>query len=120
MPKQITKQSKKYDIFFRIRIFDDSGHFVGKGRIELLENIGKFGSITRAAAEMKMSYRQAWQMVEDMNEITASLLVEKILGGKGGGGAKLTVKGEKVIKVFHQIEDDLEHFSRQLAKKIKF
>ncbi len=93
---------------------------MGKGRIELLEKIQKFGSITRAAAEMKMSYRQAWQMVEEMNEITESPLVEKNSGGKGGGGTKVTLKGEKVIKVFHEIENDVDNFTRQIAKKIKF
>jgi molybdate transport system regulatory protein len=120
MTKQITKQSKKYSIFFRIRIFDDKDHFVGKGRIELLENIQKFGSITKAAADMKMSYRQAWQLVKEMNEITGTPLVEKILGGKGGGGTKVTPMGEKVIKVFHEVHDKIDDFTTQLAKKIKF
>lgn len=68
---------------------------------------------------MKMSYRQAWQMVEEMNEITESPLVEKNSGGKGGGGTKITPKGEKVINVFHEIEDEIDNFTRQMAKKIK-
>jgi len=120
MTKQSSTKAKEYSIFFRIRIFNDSGNFVGRGRIELLENIQIFGSIAKAASEMKMSYRQAWQMVKEMNEITDGPLVEKILGGKGGGGTKVTARGEKVIRVFHEIQDDIDDFAKKIAKKINF
>ena len=116
----MAKLKKQYEIFHRIRIFDGEGHFVGKGRIELLELIQKHGSITRAAVEMKMSYRQAWQMVEDMNLLADEPLVEKMPGGKGGGGTRLTARGEKAIKIFHEIDEEINKLAKQLAKKIKF
>lgn len=65
-------------------IDETNGPFLGIGRVWLLEHIGEMGSITNAAKEMKMSYRQAWQLVEDMNKQAQEPLVEKILGGKGG------------------------------------
>jgi len=36
----------------------------------------KTGSITNAAKEMKMAYRQAWQLVEEMNQRAENPLVE--------------------------------------------
>ena len=68
---------------------------------------------------MKMSYRQAWQMVEDMNDASEKPLVEKILGGKGGGGAMVTEAGEKAIKLFYKLEEKVNKFSKELGAKIK-
>ena len=112
--------SKKYSIGFRVWINEEEGHFIGLGRVRLLENIKSTGSITKGAKEMKMSYRQAWQMVEDMNSRSDKPLVEKVLGGKGGGGAIVTEAGEKVIKLYYQLEEKMIKASKELSKSIKF
>ena len=88
---------------------------MGIGRVRLLEHIRETGSITNAAKAMKMSYRQAWQMVEDMNSRSDKPLVEKILGGKGGGGAKVTEAGEKAISLFYKLEQKIEQISNELS-----
>ena len=98
-------QNKKYNIEVRLWIEETEGPFLGIGKIWLLENIRKTGSITNAAKEMKMAYRQAWQLVEEMNQRSEKILVEKLLGGKGGGGAKLTEAGEKAIEVLKTIKE---------------
>lgn len=92
---------------------------MGAGRVRLLENIKETGSITKGAEAMKMSYRQAWQMVQDMNKRADMPLVEKILGGKGGGGARITDKGEEAIKLFYQLNKEMEKFSKKIAEKMK-
>jgi molybdate transport system regulatory protein len=109
---------KKYSIGVRVWISEAEGHFIGRGRVKLLENIKKTGSITGGAKEMKMSYRQAWQMVEDMNKRAVAPLVEKILGGKGGGGAKITKEGEKIIEQYYQIEKAIEDCAQELTKTL--
>ncbi len=110
--------AKKYSVGFRVWINEEQGHFIGIGRVRLLENIQHTGSITRAAKEMKMSYRQAWQMVEDMNNRSDKPLVEKILGGKGGGGAMVTEAGGKAIKLFYKLEKEMIKLSEKLSDKI--
>jgi len=112
--------SKKYDVGFRVWINEEQGHFIGLGRVRLLEYIKETGSITKASKAMKMSYRQAWQMVEDMNQRSEKPLVEKILGGKGGGGAIVTETGEKVIRLFYKLEQQVMNLSKELSKTIKF
>ncbi len=111
--------SKKYSVGVRIWINEEQGHFIGLGRVRLLENIQQAGSITKAAQAMKMSYRQAWQMVEDMNSRSDKPLVEKMLGGKGGGGALVTETGERAIKLFHKIDEKVMKLSQELSKTIK-
>ncbi|MDQ1264455.1 MAG: molybdate transport system regulatory protein [Campylobacterota bacterium] len=66
-------------------------NFLGKGRIELLKQVGVSGSIAKAAKEMKMSYKAAWDAIDAMNNLADQPLVETSKGGKGGGGAQLTL-----------------------------
>jgi molybdate transport system regulatory protein len=115
----MNQTAKKYSLGFRVWINEEHGHFLGIGRVRLLENIRATGSITNAAKVMKMSYRQAWQMVEDMNNASEKLLVEKTLGGKGGGGARVTEAGEKAIKLFYKLEEKMSGFSKELGEKMK-
>jgi molybdate transport system regulatory protein len=112
--------SKKYNVEVRVWIEEAEGAFLGIGKIWLLENIKKTGSITNAAKEMKMAYRQAWQLVEEMNQRAESPLVEKLLGGKGGGGARLTEAGERAIAVFYEVEKRIKEFAQKETQNLKF
>lgn len=112
--------NKKYNVEVRVWIEEAEGAFLGIGKIWLLENIKKTGSITNAAKEMKMAYRQAWQLVEEMNQRAEKPLVEKLLGGKGGGGAKLTEAGERAIAVFYEIEKRIKDFAQKETQNLKF
>ena len=113
-------ENKKYNVEVRVWIEEAEGAFLGIGKIWLLENIKKTGSITNAAKEMKMAYRQAWQLVEEMNQRSESPLVEKLLGGKGGGGAKLTESGERAIEVFYEVEKRIKDFALKETQNLKF
>lgn len=114
------QQQNQYSVKIRMWIEQDEGAFLGWGRIQLLENIQKTGSITNAAKQMNMSYRKAWELVKKMNEKAQKPLVEKIIGGKNGSGAFLTNEGEKVIEKFHNIEKDIHQFVQDKYKDIQF
>lgn len=113
-------ENKKYNVEVRLWIEESEGPFLGIGKVWLLENIRKTGSITNAAKEMKMAYRQAWQLVEEMNQRAESPLVVKLLGGKGGGGARLTEAGEKAIVVFYEVEKRIKDFVQRESQNLKF
>lgn len=102
--------TKKYTINFRIWIESNHEKLLGKGRVELLERIQKTGSISNAAKEMKMSYRQAWQMVNEINDRAKQPIVVKKLGGKMGGGATVTKEGEDLILKYYDIINRLNNF----------
>ena len=77
---------------------------LGPGKVDLLEAIGRMGSISQAAREIKLSYKRAWDMVDTMNHCFKEPLVLSATGGKGGGGAQLTPLGTKMILLFRSME----------------
>lgn len=79
--------------------------FLGIGRIELLERIDQTGSINAAAKEMKMSYKAAWERINGMNALATQPLIERVTGGKGGGGTKLTPYAHELIATFHRFNE---------------
>jgi molybdate transport system regulatory protein len=88
-----------------IRIDLESGGQIGPGKIALLEAISKTGSITAAAQSMNMSRMTEWLLVEEINTLLSEPAVTTQSGGAGGGGnAKLTPIGEKLIQHYHSIE----------------
>ncbi len=89
---------------------NDNNGFFGKGRIELLEQIATHGSISAAAKAMKMSYKAAWDAVNEMNNLSDAPIVQRETGGKGGGGTVLTEKGRSTIALYKELETMQEHF----------
>jgi len=87
-----------------IRIDLASGGRIGPGKVALLEEIGRSGSISAAGRAMKMSYRRAWQLVEDLNRSMAGPVVETATGGAGGGGARLTEAGRTLVQEYRALE----------------
>ena len=77
---------------------------LGPGKVDLLESIDKVGSISEAARQINISYRRAWEMVNTMNQCFSNPLVKSVTGGKGGGGAKLTLLGEKIKTIYRKME----------------
>lgn len=108
-----------YKLKGSIWIEGKKGTFIGMGRVMLLERIKQHGSITLAARSMKMSYRHAWELVDAMNRESKVPLVETSAGGKGGGGTKVTTEGEKVIRVFRNLQNKFDSFCRTQASDIK-
>ena len=87
-----------------IRIDLASGARIGPGKVALLEEIARSGSISAAGRAMKMSYRRAWELVEDLNRRLGSPVVETAAGGAGGGGARLTKAGASLVQQYRAME----------------
>jgi molybdate transport system regulatory protein len=95
------------------------GKLLGRGRVELLERIQQSGSLRQAALQMKMSYRQAWEMISYMNEHFGSPVVISHRGGKGGGSAQLTEKGIKAIEQFKLFQHKFQEFLKTNSSLIE-
>ncbi|MCK0196613.1 winged helix-turn-helix domain-containing protein [Ancylobacter sp. 6x-1] len=87
-----------------IRIDLDPQGRIGPGKIDLLEWIGRTGSISAAGRAMKMSYRRAWELVDSMGQVFGQPVVVSQTGGRHGGGARLTPFGEQLIARYRMIE----------------
>ena len=89
-----------------LRIDLDSEDRIGPGKIALLENIQKFGSISAAGRAMDMSYKRAWDLVDEINRMCRQPVVDRQTGGKNGGGAALTPFGQSLVARYRKIERD--------------
>lgn len=110
--------SPKMHIEGRLWIARDEANLAGHGRVDLLQRIAETGSISQAAKSMGMSYKAAWDSVDAMNNLAGEALVERVTGGKGGGGTQLTERGKRLVAAFRLIEEEHQRFLRALGENI--
>jgi molybdate transport system regulatory protein len=89
-----------------IRLDLVSGARIGPGKVAVLEEIARSGSISAAGRVLHMSYRRTWELVEDLNRSLGTPVVVTAAGGSGGGGTVLTRAGKAVIERYRAIEVD--------------
>jgi molybdate transport system regulatory protein len=100
----------------RFWLSKDGENFLGSGRIRLLEEIEKTGSISGAAKAMKMSYKAAWERINGMNTLASEPIIKKTTGGKGGGGTTLTPYAHELIATFKRFEELHRQFIERFAE----
>jgi molybdate transport system regulatory protein len=76
----------------------------GHGRVALLRAVDQHGSITQAAKAFGMSYKAAWDAINRMNELSRTPLIERAVGGRGGGSTHLTEHGRRLIERYEQVD----------------
>ena len=91
-----------------IRVDLSASRALGPGKIRLLELIEKTGSISAAGRAMKMSYRRAWLLLDELNNSFREPVATTMLGGRSGGGATLTRFGKRLVKGYRRMESDAE------------
>jgi molybdate transport system regulatory protein len=77
---------------------------------DLLEQIQVCGSLSEAARRLRFAYRRAWMLIDAMNRSFPSPLVTTAIGGKKGGGARLTARGKHVLRAYRDLQIQFEHF----------
>lgn len=98
-------RGKRERAFPRVRIRIGDEMVLGPGKVDLLESIGRTGSISAAGRELGMSYRRAWLLVDALNHMFPKPLVTASPGGSHGGGAKLTDYGRGVAAAYRRVEE---------------
>jgi len=78
---------------------------MGPGKAELIERITKTGSISATTRAIRISYHQAWQLVEALNRDYRRRVIDTATGGKRGGGARVTPFGREILGLFRTMED---------------
>lgn len=87
-----------------LRVDFGSRRSVGPGKIRLLEEVGRSGSISQAGRSLGMSYRRAWLLIDDLNRSFRHAVVRAKTGGTQGGGAVLTDFGIRLVGDYRAIE----------------
>lgn len=102
-----------------VRIDLDASGRIGPGKILLLEQIQRSGSISAAGRAMEMSYKRAWDLVDEVNRICRQAAVERQTGGKNGGGAVLTPFGLSLVARYRKIERDATTAARKELEALR-
>jgi molybdate transport system regulatory protein len=106
-----------------LRVLGRRAPAMGPGKAELIERIAATGSISAAARAMGMSYRRAWQLAEALNRDFRRELISTAIGGRRGGGARVTPFGRRIAQLFRAMEKkasaaiaaDLRRFQRYIS-----
>lgn len=88
----------------RLSLENDAGAALSSKRIRLLEKIGELGSISQAAKAVPLSYKAAWDAIEQLNSTAPQPLVERTSGGRQGGGTRLTEYGRRMTVMYRALE----------------
>lgn len=88
----------------RPRLYIGDAIAIGPGKIDLLRQVGVTQSISAAARAMGIPYKKAWLLINSLNQGFGCPLVETVAGGKGGGGASLSVLGQKLVARYDALE----------------
>lgn len=93
------------------------GHEATDKRLDILRRIDTAGSISEAARGAGVSYKAAWQAIETLNNLAGTVLVEKSVGGTGGGGAQLTPSGHRLLRAFERLSATRQQVLAQLDRE---
>jgi molybdate transport system regulatory protein len=94
----------------------------GDGRARLLELIDERGSLRQAAAELDMSYRNAWGYLQELEKAAGFKLVARAPDGTLRSGLRLTPSGREFLGCYRRFQRTLEtaavrHFGRTFTGK---
>ena len=102
----------------RFRVDFDDRCSVGVGKVQLLEAVEQTGSLSQAARKLAMSYRRAWLLIDSMNVEFDTPVISASVGGRGGGGAKLTRFGKELMEAYRSLEIRLAPLTTECMSRI--
>lgn len=100
----------------KLQLADALGHEVADKRLDILRRIGEQGSISEAARSAGVSYKAAWQAIDTLSNLAGTALLERTVGGVGGGGARLTAAGTQLLQAAQLLSSARSTVLAQLAE----
>jgi molybdate transport system regulatory protein len=104
----------------QIFIRKDGYNFLDPLKSKLLLEIGKNGSLSCAAKNLKISYQHAWNLINEINQAAPEPLVLKQRGGANGGGAEISGYGKRILSEYSAIEKQINKLINQINNEINF
>jgi molybdate transport system regulatory protein len=81
---------------------------IGLERVAMIELVDELGSISAAAKRLGLSYKGAWDIVQGLNNLFETPLIEAAPGGRAGGAARATPRGRAVAQAFRRVQDEVD------------
>ena len=124
-----TMNKSSFTLTADLLLNNNNSEFLSHKKIQLLENISIYGSISKAAKESAITYKTAWSWIDKMNVMSPKPLVQKISGGKDGGGTLVTAYAKELMCVFedvralqqkhlHTLEESFSHLENELQSPV--
>lgn len=112
--------AKSSHVLVRPRLYLGNDLSLGPGKIDLLRKVDECGSISAAARDLGIPYKRAWSLIDGINRGFPSPLLDTAIGGKAGGGARLTALGKALIAAYTALEERLNTCaSQELAEIVR-
>lgn len=106
------------ELELHIHVKKDDKLLITPERINLLRTIVLTGSLLTASKKISVSYNKAWKMLNAINKAVNKPVVEKLRGGKGGGGATITEFGKFILNEYEAIEKEVIKFTEKINIEI--
>jgi len=100
-------------------LLTDSEQAFAASQIELLRAVDECGSISRAAKQVGISYKTAWDRIDAMNNLANQPMVTRSAGGARGGGTALTEFGRDIVRGFEALREEHRHFVDRLGHRVR-
>ncbi|MEM0006851.1 MAG: LysR family transcriptional regulator [Candidatus Bathyarchaeia archaeon] len=111
------QNQKKHTLSFKIWLEHHGKPLIGKGGAQILEQIEKEHSISKAAKKLGMSYRYVWSYIKRVEKTLEKPIIETYRGGReGGGGAKLTSFGKELLEEYRRVENLLDKVLAEISQ----
>lgn len=110
--RSLLKSNAAFTVNGSLWIECNGERFFGPGPVDLLEHIEISGSISKAAKEMKLSYKKAWNIINRLNAAGKAPLVETSPGGKEGGGSIVSEEAKLLINEYRSMRKAFDDFLR--------
>jgi len=102
----------------KLWIEKDGEKVFGDGPLDILHRVERTGSLRQAAAEINMSYSQAWNLMKDLEKRLGFSLLKRNVGGEKGGGSELTEEARELMMKFKIFRGRADQSLYSLYKKI--
>ena len=87
----------------KVYLLDKAGQrFFGDGPCRLFRLVEQTGSLRAAAEEMGMAYTKAMKLIKQAEDAVGQPVTERVIGGAGGGGSRLTAAGKELVEKYEQ------------------
>lgn len=107
MKQKIPELKAHYKLWLSLK---NGEGILGDGKWRLLKAIEEFGSISKAAINLGISYRKAWGDLKKVEELLGIPVIEKHRGGQSGGSSMITARGMNLIKAYSRFHHEFESF----------
>lgn len=109
-------EKEKLHCAIQIRLAKDD-IFFGPGVLTLLKLIDEHESLLTAAKAMNLSYTKANKMIKGSEDALELKLLDKRIGGVGGGGSSLTQEGIEFMESYVNFEKEIKKISSRAFEK---